>query len=211
MVVTMEKVQKELLQEDRLRLEQQVKNLIKKCTWSDMCITGKIVNIRQGNGRLFIVDLYDGLKTHSVQCWNKAYEQMFKKQFNIDDTVTCIAWPSYYTNDKGKQCMSIKTDVLSKQGNVIRCFGLINSEWLKTTSLGKDIWQFTIKDFNGNGKIIHCNTPKTDTAMRIVAMGKGTPVEVVGNFEIVRQNDSSHRLVLNVLYMDNFNPAVDNE
>lgn len=178
-------------------LQLQVDSLKSKNMWGNNIFHGKITKIREGNGKLYIITLNDGFNYHNIQCWSRAYEQLLTNQFKVGDVVSCFAWPSYYKNNKDKQCISFKTDVLSLKPSLANLNGFINSEWLKTTSAGKDIWQFTLRDFNNNGNVVHCRLPKTDWMMRYVV--KGLPVSIIGNEKIEVQEDGTMRRIIDVL------------
>lgn len=171
-----------------------------KLLWSNLYIVGTISKIIQGNGNLYILELCYNDSIYRVQCWGTAYIQIFNNEFAVGDTVYCYAWPSYYTNKYGKNAISLKTNALSKYGNLVHCYGTINSEWLKTKSLGKDVWQFTLKDINNNGNIIHCNVDKDSCAMRLIA--KRTKVEVVGTFNMQLEEDFTSRMHIHVIHMN---------
>ncbi len=175
----------------------------KKDLWARTYIIGKLVNIVESKGNMFILTIKDiNNNLYKVQAWQYAYGQIFQNQFELGQSISCMAWPSYYQDTQGHQKMFLKTHHIYKAASIMEINGYINSEWLKTKSLGANIHQFTIKDINNNGKIVHCSIPKEHIGMRILEKGKGTLVNIVGTFAISLEEDNSNRLTINVFSMD---------
>mgnify|MGYP003331126292 CR=1 FL=1 len=174
----------------------------KLANWTRFVLTGEIVRFRQGNGKLYLMDLETEHGQVYVQCWGTAFIQLAKEQYKCGDKVSFFAWPHYWINKDGKHAMSVKTECLCSSPNLVYLKGVINSDWLKTTALENGNWQFTIKDLNGDCKVIHCNVPMDNLAMRVVNLGKGTPVEVIGIPSFEREEDGTIRLKITVEHME---------
>ena len=178
------------------KVTEENQKLKRDLNWAEVFIIGKIYDIKSINGlakKIYIQDHQRNI--HHVQAWDYAYTQMLKNEFQVGDYVGCFAWPSYY--DNGKK-VSLKTNCIFEAGTVWKMIGTINSEWLKTTSKGKDVWQFTVKDGNKNGRIIHCTVPKDSILMREIQKSK--QVEIIG-YPTFNYEDDTLRINLEVVYI----------
>lgn len=182
------------------KVQEENQKLKRDLNWAEVFVTGRILKVDQIKGaakKLFIVST--GGAYYNVQTWGYSYTQMLKEEFSVGQDVACFAWPSYY--EDGRK-MSLKTNCLFKPGTVWKMIGTINSEWLKTTSKGKDVWQFTIRDANNNGRIIHCTVPKDSILMREIE--KGRTVEIIGYPTFEYENGAvkiTLRINLDVVYI----------
>lgn len=167
---------------------------------------GKVTNISKElktgrNGNFYIMQIRtEANELISLYCFDYVYQQIKTEQILDGDIIQVIGKLGHYEKD-GKECVSYRALCATKYlGTLLSITAKINSEWLKTTSKGPDIWQFTLKTLHKKGLVYHCTVDRTSIFMRNI--DKGATVRVIGKPAIKIEEDEQERLTLDIIYLE---------